>query len=55
MNNFSLKVYLKDTIYNSIKKCKVGQAPAAHAYNPSYSGDRDQKDRGSKPAWGNSS
>jgi hypothetical protein len=25
----------------------------AHIYNPSYSGDRDQEDRGSKPAWGN--
>jgi hypothetical protein len=27
----------------------------AHAYNPSYSGDRDQEDRGLKPAWANSS
>jgi hypothetical protein len=27
----------------------------AHAYNPSYSGGRDQEDRGSKPAWVNSS
>jgi hypothetical protein len=25
----------------------------APAYNPSYSGGRDQKDRGSKPAWAN--
>jgi hypothetical protein len=26
----------------------------AHAYNPSYSGGRDQEDRSSKPAWANS-
>jgi hypothetical protein len=25
------------------------------AYNPSYSGGRDQEDRGLKPAWENSS
>jgi hypothetical protein len=30
-------------------------APAAHAYNPSYSGGRDQEDDGLKPAWANSS
>jgi hypothetical protein len=27
----------------------------AHAYNPSFSGGRDQEDLGSKPAWANSS
>jgi hypothetical protein len=27
----------------------------AHACNPSYSGGRDQEDRGSKPAWVSSS
>jgi hypothetical protein len=32
-----------------------GQAPVAHACNPSYSGGRDQKNGGSKPAQGNSS
>jgi hypothetical protein len=26
----------------------------AHAYDPSYSGGRDQEDHGSKPAWANS-
>jgi hypothetical protein len=26
----------------------------AHAYNPSYSGGRNQEDRSSKPAWANS-
>jgi hypothetical protein len=26
----------------------------AHTYNPSYSEDRDQEDRGSKSAWANS-
>jgi hypothetical protein len=29
--------------------------PVVHACNPSYSGGRDQEDRGSKPAQGNSS
>jgi hypothetical protein len=27
----------------------------AHAYNPSYSGSKDQEYHGSKPAWANSS
>jgi hypothetical protein len=30
------------------------QALVAHAYNPSYSGSRDQENRSSKPAWANS-
>jgi hypothetical protein len=30
-------------------------ALVAHACNPSYSGGRDQEDRGSKPVWANSS
>jgi hypothetical protein len=29
--------------------------PVAHAYNPNYSGGRDQEDFGSKPAWANCS
>jgi hypothetical protein len=36
-------------------KTHFGQAPLAHACNPSYSGGRDQEDCGSKPAWANSS
>jgi hypothetical protein len=28
----------------------IGQAPVAYAYNPGYSGGRDQKDYSSKPA-----
>jgi hypothetical protein len=40
---------------NLILVCLVGnvtfsQAPVIHACNPSYSGDRDQEDRSSKPA-----
>jgi hypothetical protein len=35
----------------TIKK-QFSQALAAHTYNPSYSGGRDQEDRGSKPAQG---
>jgi hypothetical protein len=30
----------------------TSRAPVAHACNPSYSGDRDQEDPGSKPALG---
>jgi hypothetical protein len=33
----------------------LSQAPVAHTGNPSYSGGRDQEDRGSKPAGANSS
>jgi hypothetical protein len=29
--------------------------PVAHTCNPRYSGGRDQENRGSKPAWANSS
>jgi hypothetical protein len=34
----------------SLKKVKYSQVP--HVYNPSYSGGRDQKDCGLKPAPG---
>jgi hypothetical protein len=33
----------------------LSRAPVAHAYNPSYSGGRDQEDCRSKPARKNSS
>jgi hypothetical protein len=33
---------------------KQNQVPVAHAYNPSYSGGKDQEDHGSKPVWANS-
>jgi hypothetical protein len=32
---------------------KMGQALGAHICNPSYSGDRDQLDLGSRPTWAN--
>jgi hypothetical protein len=38
-----------------IKNINHNQGLMACAYSPSYSGGRDQKDQGSKPAWGNSS
>jgi hypothetical protein len=38
-----------------LKKAKMLRAPVAHAYNPSYSGGRDQEDHGSKPAQANNS
>jgi hypothetical protein len=34
---------------------KIGWVPVAHTCNPSYSGGRDGKDCGLKPAWANSS
>jgi hypothetical protein len=40
-------------IFFHIKNSFV-QALVAHACNPSYFGDRDQEDRGSRPAWANS-
>jgi hypothetical protein len=33
-----------------IKNLKLSRALVAHAYNPSYSGGRDQEDRGLKLA-----
>jgi hypothetical protein len=35
-------------------KSGMSWAPVTHAYKPSYSGGRDQEDRGLKPAWENS-
>jgi hypothetical protein len=46
--SFNQKNY---TDYNE-KECHW--ALVAHTYNPSYSGGKDQEDRGSKPAWTNS-
>jgi hypothetical protein len=43
-------VYLGRNGPKNFKKCP-SWAPVAHAYNPSYSGDREQKDFGSKPTW----
>jgi hypothetical protein len=40
------------TVCNN-KEWKDSPALMAHAYNPSYSGGRDQEDCGSKPAWAN--
>jgi hypothetical protein len=40
------------------RKLRIKQvcwALVVHAWNPSYLGGRDQADRGSKPAWANSS
>jgi hypothetical protein len=42
-------------IVNLARKRVNGQALVAYACNPSYSGVRDQEDRGSKPARANSS
>jgi hypothetical protein len=39
----------------STENNKACQVPVAHVCNPSYSGGRDQEDRGSKPVRANSS
>jgi hypothetical protein len=36
-------------------RCKLKPGVVAHAYNPSYSGGRDQEDHSWKPAGANSS
>jgi hypothetical protein len=43
---------VKCTIKTSFKKLGVSWVLVAHAYNPSYLGDRNQEDHGSKPALG---
>jgi hypothetical protein len=42
-------------MYHSLIKTHSSWAPVAHPYNPSYSGGRDQEDRGLRPARTNSS
>jgi hypothetical protein len=49
-----LQIY-SHIIMTTIKIGKKSQAPVAHAYNPSYSGGRDQEGHNLKPAWGNNS
>jgi hypothetical protein len=44
----------KNLILRQEKEFNFIWVPVAHVYNPSYSGSRDQKDGGSKPAWANS-
>jgi hypothetical protein len=41
--------------FHYLKKIHFCQAPVAYTYNPSYSGGREQEDRGSKPAQANNS
>jgi hypothetical protein len=53
MFDFKLLVCIFDEI---LKTENIrGWAPLAHAYNPSYSGGKDQEDRGLRPAQANSS
>jgi hypothetical protein len=40
--------------WDCLKSKMKRRAPLAHTHNPSYSGDRDQEDRGSNPAQANS-
>jgi hypothetical protein len=50
--NLCIGEEMKSKIKNYLENCWV---PEAHAYNPSYSGGRDQEDHGSKPVQANSS
>jgi hypothetical protein len=47
------RALLHRVIMDIIRKID-SQVPVAHTCNPSYSGDRDQEDQGSKPAQANS-
>jgi hypothetical protein len=48
-------VFLSASFFElSTNKCLLSWVLVAHTCNPSYSGDRDQEDRGSKPAQANS-
>jgi hypothetical protein len=38
-----------------MKELGASQTSIVHSCNPTYSGNRDQEDQGSKPAWANSS
>jgi hypothetical protein len=49
-----LDLYLLSVIYSMGLKRKCSQVLVPHAYDPSYSGGRDQEDCGSKPAQANS-
>jgi hypothetical protein len=44
----------KQSVTESQNRTSLSPAPV-HTCNPSYSGGRDQKENGLKPAWGNSS
>jgi hypothetical protein len=50
------KYYLQDRqrVHGKQQKQKPSWAPVAHACNPCYTGGRDQKDHGLKPAQANS-
>jgi hypothetical protein len=41
-------------VYQLVLKKERRKAGLAHTYNPSHSGDGDQEDHGSKPAWADS-
>jgi hypothetical protein len=45
-----LRLAQAKVVEDPISETKYSQAPVAHACNPNYSGGRDQKDHGSKPA-----
>jgi hypothetical protein len=48
------KHFLISILGETYKDIKSSWAPVADICNPSYSGDRNQEDRSSKPAWSNS-
>jgi hypothetical protein len=55
LRNFFPMVTFSPVLIPTIsKRWFLGRVLVAHACNPSNSGDKDQEDRGSKPAWANS-
>jgi hypothetical protein len=49
-----LNLILVNNLVWPVKNILFSWLSVAHTCNPSYSGDRDQEDFDSKPAWGNS-
>jgi hypothetical protein len=49
---FAVDVNIENPREHFSKNC-LGQVPVAHFWNPSYCGDKDQEEKGSKPAWAN--
>jgi hypothetical protein len=58
MVDYNLPEALGKTSYWQTEDASFPSVPAKElvlVFNPNYSGDRDQEDRGSNPAWANSS
>jgi hypothetical protein len=54
LTNFLMGCLFPIDLLKSFKKCFLSLVLVARTCNPCYSGGRDQKDQGLKPAWANS-